>query len=68
MLFSPPSSAWSDEAQGISRAAGVQRSVLTVEQADGHQGAVVLWGAALAWLERIQKHKGNSKSTAVDQY
>ncbi|XP_062375203.1 shieldin complex subunit 2 [Sardina pilchardus] len=49
--------AWRDEAQGISRVAGVQRSVLTVEQADGHQGAVVLWGAALAWLERIQKHK-----------
>ncbi|KAL2082948.1 hypothetical protein ACEWY4_020721 [Coilia grayii] len=49
--------AWRDEAQGISRAAGVQRSVLTVEQADGHQGAVVLWGAALAWLDRIQRHR-----------
>ncbi|XP_063047239.1 shieldin complex subunit 2 [Engraulis encrasicolus] len=49
--------AWRDGAQGMSRAAGVQRCVLTVEQADGHQGAVVLWGAALAWLERIDKQK-----------
>lgn len=50
--------AWRDEVEGISRAGGVLKAVLTVEQGDGHQGAVVLWGAALSWLQRLDRNKG----------
>ncbi|XP_062851621.1 shieldin complex subunit 2 [Trichomycterus rosablanca] len=46
-------SAWSDRAEGVSRAGSVPKAVLTVEQGDGMQGAMVLWGAALIWLQRI---------------
>ncbi|KAK7148676.1 hypothetical protein R3I93_012883 [Phoxinus phoxinus] len=49
--------AWRDEVEGISRAGGVLKAVLTVEQGDGHQGAVVLWGAALSWLQRLDRNK-----------
>ncbi|XP_030628252.1 uncharacterized protein LOC115810460 [Chanos chanos] len=47
---------WRDEAEGRSRAAGVLKALLTVEQ-DGQQGAVVLWGTALAWLQNINANK-----------
>lgn len=49
--------AWRDEVEGISRAGGVLKAILTVEQGDGHQGAVVLWGAALSWLQRLDRKK-----------
>lgn len=49
--------AWRDEAEGISRAGGVLKAILTVEQADGQQGAVILWGAALSWLQRLERNK-----------
>ncbi|XP_052006456.1 uncharacterized protein LOC127660363 [Xyrauchen texanus] len=49
--------AWRDEAQGTSRTGGVLKAVLNVEQGDGHQGAVVLWGAALSWLQRLERNK-----------
>ncbi|KAG7462599.1 hypothetical protein MATL_G00186480 [Megalops atlanticus] len=50
--------AWREEAESRSRTGGVQKALLTVEQGDGQQGALVLWGAAMAWLQRIQKNKG----------
>ncbi|KAM6956232.1 nuclear factor NF-kappa-B p100 subunit-like [Aplochiton taeniatus] len=49
--------AWRPEAEGTSRTGCVQKAVLTVEQGDGQQGVLVLWGAALAWLPRIERHK-----------
>jgi len=49
--------AWRDEVEGISRTGGVLKAILTVEQGDGHQGAVVLWGAALSWLQRLDRNK-----------
>ncbi|KAL1263066.1 hypothetical protein QQF64_005805 [Cirrhinus molitorella] len=49
--------AWRDEAEGISRAGGVLKAILNVEQGDGHQGAVILWGAALSWLQRLERNK-----------
>ncbi|KAA0717892.1 Protein FAM35A [Triplophysa tibetana] len=49
--------AWRDEVQGMSRAGGVLKAVLTVEQGDGCLGAVVLWGAALSWLQRLERNK-----------
>lgn len=52
--------AWRDEVQGMSRAGGVLKAVLTVEQGDGHLGAVVLWGAALSWLQRLERNKGTA--------
>ncbi|CDQ86948.1 unnamed protein product [Oncorhynchus mykiss] len=48
---------WRAEAEGTSRVGGVLKAVLTVEQGDGQQGAVVLWGAALTWLQRINRNK-----------
>lgn len=42
----------------MSRAGGVLKAVLTVEQGDGCLGAVVLWGAALSWLQRLERNKG----------
>lgn len=50
--------AWRDEAQGTSRSGGVLKAILNVEQGDGHQGAVILWGAALSWLQRLERNKG----------
>ncbi|KAI4894272.1 hypothetical protein NFI96_016299 [Prochilodus magdalenae] len=49
--------AWRDEAEGVSRTGSVLKAVLTVEQEDGRQGAVVLWGSALSWLQRLHKNK-----------
>ncbi|KAJ8014430.1 hypothetical protein DPEC_G00040140 [Dallia pectoralis] len=50
-------SAWRAEAEGVSRTGGILKAVLTAEQGDGQQGAVVLWGAALTWLQRINRKK-----------
>ncbi|XP_046884859.1 shieldin complex subunit 2 isoform X1 [Hypomesus transpacificus] len=49
--------AWRSETEGTSRTGGVLKAVLSVEQGDGHQGAVVLWGTALTWLTRINRNK-----------
>lgn len=49
-------------AEGMSRAGGVLKAVLTVEQGDRQQGAVVLWGAALTWLQRINRNKGKVRT------
>ncbi|TRY90553.1 hypothetical protein DNTS_002671 [Danionella cerebrum] len=49
--------AWRDEVNGASRVGGVLKAILTVKQADGQQGAVVLWGAALSWLQRLEKNR-----------
>uniref|UniRef100_A0A672SJJ5 Shieldin complex subunit 2 n=1 Tax=Sinocyclocheilus grahami TaxID=75366 RepID=A0A672SJJ5_SINGR len=49
--------AWRDEAEGTSRVGGVLKAILNVEQGDGLQGAVVLWGAALSWLQRLERNK-----------
>ncbi|KAM3862872.1 shieldin complex subunit 2 [Diretmus argenteus] len=48
---------WRSEAHGSSRSAVVLKAVLTVEQPDGHQGAMVLWGAALDWLPRFSRNR-----------
>ncbi|XP_037394449.1 shieldin complex subunit 2 isoform X3 [Pygocentrus nattereri] len=49
--------AWRDEAEGVARTGSVLKAVLIVDQGDGKQGAVVLWGSALAWLQRLHKNK-----------
>ncbi|GAA6082827.1 shieldin complex subunit 2 [Tachysurus ichikawai] len=48
---------WRSEAEGVSRKGSVPKAVLTVEQGDGKQGAVVLWGTALTWLQHIHTNK-----------
>ncbi|XP_027030648.1 shieldin complex subunit 2 [Tachysurus fulvidraco] len=48
---------WRSEAEGVSRKGSVPKAVLTVEQGDGRQGAVVLWGTALTWLQHIHTNK-----------
>uniref|UniRef100_UPI0037E7EE82 shieldin complex subunit 2 n=1 Tax=Semicossyphus pulcher TaxID=241346 RepID=UPI0037E7EE82 len=45
------STAWRSEAESQLKA------VLTVEQPDGQQGAVLLWGAAVDWLPRINSNR-----------
>ncbi|KAM6915920.1 shieldin complex subunit 2 [Xenentodon cancila] len=51
---------WRSEATSYSRSAVQQKVVLTVEQPDGQQGALLLWGAAVDWLPRF-----NADRTAV---
>uniref|UniRef100_A0A667ZEZ0 Shieldin complex subunit 2 n=1 Tax=Myripristis murdjan TaxID=586833 RepID=A0A667ZEZ0_9TELE len=51
------SAVWREEAESGSRSALVQKAVLTVEQPDGQQGALVLWGAALDWLPRFSRNR-----------
>ncbi|CAL8297840.1 unnamed protein product [Merluccius merluccius] len=49
---------WSEQAAGVSRCGRVQKAVLCVEQGDGQQGTLVLWGSSLTWLPRItRQHK-----------
>ncbi|KAK1791846.1 hypothetical protein P4O66_013827, partial [Electrophorus voltai] len=50
--------AWRDEVEGTSRTGRMLKAVLAVEQGDGSQGALVLWGAALSWLQLICGNKG----------
>ncbi|XP_066534795.1 shieldin complex subunit 2 isoform X2 [Hoplias malabaricus] len=49
--------AWRDGAEGVSRTGSVLKAVLNVEQGDSMPGAVVLWGSALAWLQRLHSNK-----------
>ncbi|KAM4730055.1 shieldin complex subunit 2 [Anableps anableps] len=51
------SSEWRDEAESRSRSAVQMKAVLTVEQPGGQQGALLLWGAAMDWLPRFNKHR-----------
>lgn len=53
------SPAWRDEAESCSRTGGVQKAMLSVEQEDGRQGVLVLWGSAMAWLQRIRRNQGD---------
>ncbi|XP_041116576.1 nuclear factor NF-kappa-B p100 subunit-like [Polyodon spathula] len=39
------------------RGQSLRKVVLSVEQGDGQQGALVLWGGATAWLPRIQRKR-----------
>ncbi|KAB5581513.1 hypothetical protein PHYPO_G00176580 [Pangasianodon hypophthalmus] len=50
-------SEWRSEAEGVSRTCSVPKAVLTVEQGGDRQGAVVLWGTALTWLQHIHTNK-----------
>ncbi|XP_030603397.1 shieldin complex subunit 2 isoform X2 [Archocentrus centrarchus] len=52
------SSEWRAEAESRSRSAVQLNAVLTVEQPDGQQGVVLLWGAAVDWLPRFSRDKG----------
>ncbi|KAK2824712.1 hypothetical protein Q5P01_021887 [Channa striata] len=51
------SSAWRSEADSRCRSAVQEKVVLTVEQGDGQQGALVLWGAAVGWLPRFSRNR-----------
>lgn len=51
-------SAWRSEADSRCRSAVQLKAVLTVEQAGGQQGALVLWGAAVDWLHRFNRDRG----------
>ncbi|KAK5617356.1 hypothetical protein CRENBAI_007243 [Crenichthys baileyi] len=57
VTHSQMASEWRDEAESRSRSAVQLKAVLTVEQPDGQQGALLLWGAAMGWLPRFNKHK-----------
>lgn len=50
--------AWRSEADSRCRSAVQQQAVLTVEQPDGQQGALLLWGAAVDWLPRFRRDRG----------
>ncbi|CAJ1066653.1 shieldin complex subunit 2 isoform X1 [Xyrichtys novacula] len=52
------STAWSSGAESRCRAALQTKVVLTVEQPGGHQGALLLWGAAVDWLPLINRDRG----------
>ncbi|CAL8258954.1 unnamed protein product [Lota lota] len=47
---------WREQAEGVSRCGGLQKAVLSVEQGDGQQGWLVLWGSSLTWLPRITRN------------
>ncbi|XP_035770746.1 shieldin complex subunit 2 [Neolamprologus brichardi] len=49
---------WRAEAESRSRSAVQLNAVLTVEQPEDQQGAVLLWGAAVDWLPRFSRDKG----------
>ncbi len=49
--------AWRDEAEGTSRSGGVLKAILNVEQGDGPRGASYFGGAALSWLQRLERTK-----------
>ncbi|XP_049927243.1 shieldin complex subunit 2 isoform X1 [Epinephelus moara] len=51
------STAWRSEAESRCRSAVQLQAVLTVEQPDGQQGALLLWGAAVKWLPRFNRDK-----------
>ncbi|KTG04800.1 hypothetical protein cypCar_00001709 [Cyprinus carpio] len=49
--------AWCDEAEGLSRSDGVLKAILNVVKGDGHQSAVILWGATLSRLQCLERNK-----------
>ncbi|KAM9345057.1 shieldin complex subunit 2 isoform 1-T2 [Symphorus nematophorus] len=51
------STAWRSEAESRCRSAVQLNTVLTVEQPEGQQGALLLWGAAVGWLPRFKQDK-----------
>ncbi|XP_070833807.1 shieldin complex subunit 2 [Chaetodon trifascialis] len=51
------STAWRSEADARCRSAVQLQAVLTVEQPDGQQGALLLWGAAVDWLPRFRRDR-----------
>ncbi|XP_026210216.1 shieldin complex subunit 2 isoform X2 [Anabas testudineus] len=51
------STEWRSEADSRCRSAVQLKAVLTVEQVDGHQGALLLWGAAVDWLHRFNRDR-----------
>uniref|UniRef100_A0A3B5B9I1 Shieldin complex subunit 2 n=1 Tax=Stegastes partitus TaxID=144197 RepID=A0A3B5B9I1_9TELE len=50
-------SEWRSEAESRSRSAVQLKAVVTVEQPDGQQGALLLWGAAVDWLPRFSRDR-----------
>ncbi|XP_065815482.1 shieldin complex subunit 2 isoform X2 [Labrus bergylta] len=46
---------WRSEAESRCRAAVQLKAVLTVEQPDGQHGTLLLWGAAVDWLPRVNR-------------
>lgn len=59
-------SVWRSEADSRCRSAVQLKAVLTVEQAGGQQGALVLWGAAVDWLHRLSRDRGTHTHTEDD--
>uniref|UniRef100_A0A3Q3J4B2 Uncharacterized protein n=1 Tax=Monopterus albus TaxID=43700 RepID=A0A3Q3J4B2_MONAL len=51
------STAWRSEAESRCRSAVQLKAVLTVEQAGGQQGTLLLWGVAVNWLPRFNQNK-----------
>ncbi|XP_029963382.1 shieldin complex subunit 2 [Salarias fasciatus] len=51
------SSEWRGEAGSYNRSARKLNAVLTVEQADGQQGALLLWGSAVDWLPQFNRDR-----------
>ncbi|XP_045898683.1 shieldin complex subunit 2 isoform X1 [Micropterus dolomieu] len=51
------STGWRSEAESRCRSAVQMKAVLTVEQPDGQQGALLLWGAAVDWLPRFNRER-----------
>ncbi|XP_042357480.1 shieldin complex subunit 2 isoform X2 [Plectropomus leopardus] len=51
------STEWRSEAESGFRSAVQLQAVLTVEQPDGQQGALLLWGKAVDWLPRFNRDR-----------
>ncbi|XP_022604355.1 protein FAM35A [Seriola dumerili] len=51
------SSAWRSEAESRCKSAVQLKAVVTVEQPDGQQGALLLWGGAVDWLPRFNRDR-----------
>lgn len=49
------STVWQTEADSRWRSAVQHKAVVSVEQPGGQQGALVLWGAAVDWLQRFSR-------------
>ncbi|XP_026165130.1 shieldin complex subunit 2 isoform X2 [Mastacembelus armatus] len=51
------STEWRSEAQSRCRSAVQLKAVVTVQQADGQQGVLLLWGTAVDWLPRFSANR-----------
>ncbi|XP_056252041.1 shieldin complex subunit 2 [Seriola aureovittata] len=51
------SSAWRSEAESRCKSAVQLKAVVTVEQPDGQQRALLLWGGAVDWLPRFNRDR-----------